>query len=316
MYILFVLSTIHKNQFSTTRRNLMSTYFLYLLDCLIEEFLVDIPWGKFELVFASRMNQSGRQNQELPVQCLQGGIAPFSCQTKSPEPVDQIVTQKSKMKMNLVGQKTVGRNFAKRKAFFELSNIQLDSRPLFVKMPNSFWRQNKIAYKNLIKVISVLPEPQLKFFFLAFWFGATNYDKTMWPFPSVRLVSKLSCLPSAFSESMVAKRLNLLFDRSCHVGYDSVFYSLRVEKLDKFVVVKSRIGSHSYTVKIFGNFLFYSRPESRGNRYWLSVSWTQDSIPRISSMPFETKHRIITGTKTLCRIVANLGSLNLPTENR
>lgn len=146
------------NDFSANLWNFDLSYFLYGLK---EEFLMDVSGRKFELVFVSGADQSCRQNQEFSAQSLQGSRMPFPWQAESPEPIDQVVSQEDDLKVNFVGQKTVGRNLAQRETFFEFSDVQFCASPLSVEMPDCLWLQSQIRNKEMIKVVFEFPEAQL-----------------------------------------------------------------------------------------------------------------------------------------------------------
>jgi len=191
---IFVMSsTMAINKFST---NLCNFELVYSFEGLIKEFLMGIPLRQLELISSSSVNQTSRQGKQISAQSMQSSRVPLLWQTETFEPVDQIVSQQNQMKMNLIGQETVGRNIAQGEAFFEFSDIQFASGPGFVKMPYVFRFEGKIGNKGMVKVILEFPECELTFFFLGFWFGAAHYDEAMRSLPIVRLVSKLSRLPA------------------------------------------------------------------------------------------------------------------------
>lgn len=270
---------------------------------------------EFELILASRANQSSRKVQQLSAKRLQGSRAQFSSQTQTLEPIDQVVSQEDEMEMNLVGQEAVGRNLAQRETFFELSDVQFHPCSLFVEMPYSLRLQGKIRDKNMIKVILEFPEAQLEPFFQLFGFGPANYDKAMRSFPVVRLISKLGCLPASLSEGMVAKMLDLLLNRLGHFGHNHIAYSFLVERFDKFVVEESRVGTNTDTVKILWNLLLSSRPEHLDSSNRVGISRTQHPMPGISAVALETDQRIITGPLWFFGTVTHFGPLNPPAKD-
>ena len=312
MPIFLMFSSEQVNKFST---NLCNFGLFYFLDSLIEELLVDITRRQFELISVSRINQSGRQDQQFSAQSLQGSVTPLFWQTKSFEPVDQIVTQEYQMKVDLIGQETVGRYIAQGKAFFEFPDIQFASGSGLVEMPYVFRAQRKIGNEGMIKVILEFPERKLILFFLRLWFGAAHYDELVWLLPVVRLVSKPGYLPPVFPEGMIAKALNLFLNRLGHLGYYHVTSPFLVERFDKLVVVESGIGSDTDTVDIFGNLAFDNRPEFLGSGNWMDIPWTQHTMPGISGMSLEANQRMVAGAPGLGGIVSNLDSFDFPAKH-
>lgn len=247
---------------------------------------------------------------------MQSSRTPLLRQTQVFEPVDQIVSQKNQMKMNLIGQEAVGGNTSQRETFLEFSDIQFASGSGFVKMPYVFRFEGKIGNKGMIKVIFEFPERELTFFFLGFWFGPAHYDEPMRPFPVVRLVSKASHLPPVFPEGMIAKVLNLFLDRLGHLDYNHVTNPFLVERFDEIVVVKPRVGANSDAIEIFGYFLLDSRPECLSPTCRMGVARTQEAAPGIPGMAFEANQRMIAGAPRLGGVVSNLGSFDFPAEDR
>ena len=294
--------------------NLCNFEMFYFAEGLIKEFLMGIPLWQLELIFSSSVNQTSRQSKQISAQSMQSSRAPLLRQAQPFEPVDQVVAQENQMKMNLIGQKTVGRNVAQRKAFFEFPDIQFASGAGFVKMPYVFRTQRKIGNEGMVKVILEFPERELIVFFLRFRFGAAHYDKPMWSVPVARLISKPSCLPTAFSEGMITKGLNLFLNRLGHLGHDCVTNLFLVERLDKFVVVKPRVGANSDTVEVFGNLPSAVRPERLSSACRMSVAGTQDAAPGIPGMPFEANQGLVAGTSGFDRVVSYFGSFYSPAK--
>src|SRR3989338_8279678 len=116
-----MLSTKQLHNFST---NLCKFELFYFLDSLIEELLMNIARRQFELISVSRINQSGRQDQQFPAQGLQGSTTPFFWQAESFEPIDKVVSQEYQMKVDLIGQEAVGGNLSQREVLFEFSDVQ------------------------------------------------------------------------------------------------------------------------------------------------------------------------------------------------
>jgi len=218
------------------------------------------------------------------------------------------------MEMNPIGQETVGRDIAQRKAFFEFPDIQFASGSGLVEMPYAFWTQWKIGNKGVVKVILEFPERELIVFF--FGFGTADYDETMRPLPVVRLVSKPGYLPSVFPESMIAKALNLFLNGFGHFGNNYVTNLFLVERLDEFVVEEPRVGTNSDSVEVFGNLLSAGRPKRLSSACRMGISRTQEAMPGIAGMAFETNQGMITGTSRFGGVVSNLGSFDFPAKER
>ena len=247
---------------------------------------------------------------------MQSSRIPLLRQTHAFEPIDQIVSQQNQMKINLIGQKTVGGNIAQRKAFLEFSDVQFAAGSGFVEMPYVFRAQQKIGNEGMVKVIFEFPERELIVLFLGFGFGPAHYDKSMQPLPIVRLVSKLSRLPASFSEGAVTKVLNSFLNRLGHFGHDCISSLFLVERLDELVVEESRVGANSDAVEVFGNFLSAVRPKRLSSARGMGISGTQEAAPGIPGMAFETDQRMIAGTSGLGGIVSNFGSFYSPAKDR
>jgi len=312
--IFLMFSTRHIDGFSTNLRNLRSLEVIDFVDGLKKEFLMYVAWGHLDLVSASRMNQTSWQIEQFSAQSMQGSRAPLSWQTQAFEPVDQIVSEQNQMEMNPIGQETVGRDIAQRKAFFEFLDIQFASGSGLVEMPYAFWTQWKIGNKGVVKVILEFPERELIVFF--FGFGTADYDETMRPLPVVRLVSKPGYLPSVFPESMIAKALNLFLNGFGHFGNNYVTNLFLVERLDEFVVEEPRVGTNSDSVEVFGNLLSAGRPKRLSSACRMGISRTQEAMPGIAGMAFETNQGMITGTSRFGGVVSNLGSFDFPAKER
>ncbi len=296
--------------------NLYNFELVYSFEGLIKEFLMGIPLRQLELISSSGVDQASRQGKQISAQSMQGGRVPFLRQAQPFEPVDQIVSQQNQMKMDLIGQKTVGGNVAKRKTFFEFSDVQFAAGSGFVKMPHVFRTQQKIGNEGMVKVILEFPESELIVLFLGFWFGSAHYNKSMRPLPIVRLVSKLSCLPASLSEGAVTKVLSSFLNRLGHFGHDRVTSLFLVEWFDEFVVEESRVGANPDAIEVFGNSLSAGRPERLGSSCRMSIPWAQKPMPGISRMCLEANQRVIAGASRLLRVVADLGSSDIPAEDR
>ena len=74
--------------------------------------------------------------------------------------------------------------------------------------------------------------------------GAADYYKTMRLLPLERFVEKLGCCP-VFPEPMVTKGSYFVSDWTAPLGYDDIANALLVQRLDKFVIEKTGIGSYS-----------------------------------------------------------------------
>lgn len=83
----------------------------------------------------SRIDELGRQDQEIGPNRLQCGVQILAGQTKSLEPMDEIVRQQENLEEGDVGDPVVGGNFAKGGVVEELSDILLDGGAFGIKTP-------------------------------------------------------------------------------------------------------------------------------------------------------------------------------------
>lgn len=125
------------NNFSTKRYKLRDFELLDFRKNRLKEYFVWVSFGQSELIFSARVDQTAGDNQEVCTNGLEGSRVPSLWQRETLEPVNQIVDQKNQMKVCLIGKKTIGRNFAQRKAFFEFSDIQFAVGSGFVKNPHT-----------------------------------------------------------------------------------------------------------------------------------------------------------------------------------
>jgi len=297
-------------KFSTKLSNLQT---FDIAERLIEEFLMDVTCRNLELVGAPGMNQPCRQNQEFAANCLKRRISPFDWQAEKFEPVDQIVAQKNQMEINLVGQEAVGRDIVQREALFEFSDVQFAVGPRFVKVPYALWIQWKIGHKGMVKVILEFPERKLIAFFFGFGLGSADYDEAVGPFPIPRLITELGCLPAAFPEGVVTDTLHLFLNRSGHLCYHCITDIFLVERLDEFVVVEPRVGTD--TIEILWYLLADGRPQRLGSRSRMGISRTQNPMPDIPAVSFETDQRMVAGAAGLFGVVSDSGPFYFPAKD-
>jgi hypothetical protein len=163
-------------------------------------------------------------------------------QTDSFEPVDEIVGEQQEMEIELVGLETVGRNLGQSITFFQLPDSDFDCCPGSIKTPNLLCSEREIGDKDLITVTLQSEKRQLFGVFLGE--GTADDYKTMRFLPPERFVEKLGCSP-VLLEPVITKIPYFVFDRMGHLGYDDIANALLVQRLDKFVIEKTGIGSYS-----------------------------------------------------------------------
>jgi hypothetical protein len=173
------------------------------------------------------------------------------------------------MEIELVGLETVGWNLGQGVTFFQLSDGDFDRCPGPIEIPNLFRSEWEIGYKDLIGVTLQSEKSQL--FGVLLGEGATDYYKTMRLLPPERFVEKLGCSP-VLLEPVITKGSCFLSDRTGHLGYDDIANPLLIQRLDKFVIEKTGIGSYSDPVDARGNLSQTFFEEFRRTRRGINVS--------------------------------------------
>ena len=173
------------------------------------------------------------------------------------------------MEIELIGLETVGRNLGQSITFFQLPDSDFDCCPGSIEIPNLFCSEREIGYKDLIAVTFQSEKRQLFGVFLGE--GAADYYKTVRLLPPERFVEKLGCSP-VFLEPVITKDSNFVSDRAGHLGYDCIANPLLIQRLDKFVIEKTGIGSYSDPVDARGNLSQTFFEEFRRTRRGINVS--------------------------------------------
>lgn len=303
--------------FSTNRQKLWNSEAFDFAESLQEEFPMRIQTGKLELIFASRVDQTSGQEEQVHTNRLQGGRRPRWRQTQTLEPTDQIVSQKNQMKVRLIGRKAVGGDFAQRKTLFELPDVQLAPASLGVKVPHRGSAQGEIAYQSMVVIVSVLPQGALHLLILVLRLGSANDGELMRFVPLAGLIGKSGRLPAfRLEEGSIAQRLYAFFDGLGHVGHDGVTDVLLVERFDKLASVESRVRPQANPIQILGDLLAALFPELQNPAGGVRIARTQDTMPAVPRRSTETQQWMIAGPAPLLGIVTNLGFLYLPAVQR
>lgn len=108
-----------------------------------------------------RRDQSGRYYQEVRTEGLQSNIAKHRRQTSPLEPVDDIVSKKEQMEVELIGSEIVGRDLGQGKVFLELPDVLFYDRPTPIEIPDILWLHTKIGDEDLITVALQCEEREL-----------------------------------------------------------------------------------------------------------------------------------------------------------
>jgi hypothetical protein len=95
--------------------------------------------------------------------------------------------------------------------------------------------------------------------------------KTMELLPPERFVEKFGCSP-VLLEPVIPKGSYFPSDRTGHLGYDDIANPLLIQRLDKFVIEKTGIGSYSDPVDARGNLSQTFFEEFRRTRRGINVS--------------------------------------------
>jgi len=173
------------------------------------------------------------------------------------------------MEIELVGLETVGWDFGQGVTFFQLSDGNFDRCPGPIEIPNLFRSEWEIGYKDLVGITLQSEKSQL--FGVLLGQGATDYYKPMRLFPPERFVKKLGCSP-VLLERMITKASYFLSDRTGHLGYDGIANPLLIQRLDKFVIEKTGIGSYSDPIDTRRNLSQTFFEEFRRTRRGINVS--------------------------------------------
>jgi hypothetical protein len=165
------------------------------------------------------------------------------------------------MEIELVGLETVGWNLGQSIACFQFPDNDLDRCPGPIKIPNLFCSERDIGDKDLIAVTLQTEKRQLFGVFLGE--RAADDYKTMRLLPPERFVEKFGCSPILL-EPVITKGSYFLSDRTGHLGYDDIANPLLIQRLDKFVIEKTRVGSYPDSINARGDFFHTFFEEFRG----------------------------------------------------
>jgi hypothetical protein len=207
-------------------------------------------------------------------------------EAESLEPIDKIVGEQQEMEVELVGWETVGWYLGQGITFFQLPDHDFDRCPGPIEIPNLFCSEREIGYKDLIGVTLQSEKRQLFGVFLGE--GAADDYKTMSLLPPERFVEKLGRSP-VFLEPVITKGSDFVSDRAGHLGYDGIAHPLLIQRLDKFVIEKTRIGSYPDPINARRNFSQTFFEEFRSTGRGINVSRSQKTMPKLSGMIFETE---------------------------
>ena len=190
------------------------------------------------------------------------------------------------MEIELVGLEIVGWNLGQSITFFQLPDNDLDRCPGPIKIPNLFCSEREIGDKDLIAVTLQSEKRQLFGVFLGE--RAADDYKTMRLLPAERFVGKFGGSP-VFLEPVIPKGSYFLSDWTGHLGYDDIANSLLIQRLDKFVIEKTGIGSYPDPINARGHFpeTFFEKFRTTGR--CINVSRSQETMPKVSGMIFETE---------------------------
>jgi len=202
---------------------------------------------------------------------------------------------------------TVGGNLRQGITFFQFPDNDFDRCPSPIEIPNLFGSEREIGYKDLIGVTLQSEKRQLFGIFLGE--GAADYYKTMRLLPPERFVKKLGCSP-VFLEPVITKGSHFVSDWTSHLGYDDIANPLWIQRLDKFVIEKTGIGSYPEPINAGRNFsqTFFEEFWSTGRG--INVSRPQATMPKISGVIFETEQGMVRPSPSFVRIVADFRSLD------
>jgi len=154
------------------------------------------------------------------------------------------------MEIELIGLETVGWNSGQGVTFFQLSDGNFDRSPGPIEIPDLFCSEREIGHKDLIAV--TLQSEKTQLFGVLFGERAADDYKSMRFLPPERFVGKFGCSP-VFLEPVIPKGPYFLSDWAGHLGYDGIANPLLIQRLDKFVIEKTGIGSYADPVDARGN---------------------------------------------------------------
>jgi hypothetical protein len=190
------------------------------------------------------------------------------------------------MEIELVGLEIVGWNLGQGIIFFQLPDNDFDRCPSPIEIPYLFCFEREIGYEDLIGVTLQGEKRQLFGVFLGE--GAADDYKTMGLLPAERFVEKLGCSP-VFLEPVITKGSYFVSDGTGHLGYDGVANPRLIQRLDKFAIEKTGIGPCPDPINARRNFSQTFFEEFRSTGGGINVSRSQETMPKVSGMVFETE---------------------------
>lgn len=285
--------------------------FVDFLESLDKFLLVMIIVRQFDDIFLLLAYQSGRQNQEIGANRIQGGGPIFFGQTQTFEPMNDIGSKKKQLKERHIGLPGIAGNFGERIIVEELAIVLFDSGPGIVEQINAPSRHGQVGNEDMINVLGIFEEGKLFGFLGIFGNRASHNDEAMRVVPLlVNIFEEFPHLPTVlkFLESTSpcpALNDGVLFD-SNHVtasGY--------VEKSDDPLPIESRI--HAKTDSTSGYIRWHfgqtDFQKGHGSRKGNGVARSQRTMPEFLPVSLETKHRMVTSSSLLLWIVTDFASL-------
>jgi len=154
--------------------------------------------------------------------------------------MDNIGSQQQHVKETHIGHPIFGWNLAQRIVVEKFSNLLFDGGPLGVKSPNSQGMSLQIGDQDMVDIFLIFEESELLGLHWVFWDRTSNDNKTVQILPTMRLVSKLWCLPTIL-QFLEAESQSPGFDRGVKFGHNYITTALLIEQCDYFFVEESRV---------------------------------------------------------------------------
>src|SRR6266478_676789 len=255
---------------------------------------------------------SGHQEDAL-AQGLKGSFLHLRWQAQSLEPVDEIVGEQEKMKVRLVGKEVARGDGAKRVIAFELSDDELDARPIVVETPEVQRLQHKVRDEDLVVIASELEQSQLRGRF--FGLRSADHDEAEGARPAVRLITELGRLHAA-ADGAITQRRELALDRLSQPRDDHKAGALELEPLDQRMVVKSLVCPHNHALSRIGALGKAGLQQSLDPTGGVGVAGPQLPVPVILALALEAQQGVIGRSTALDRVVTDSGVLLLTVENQ
>src|SRR5438876_1879425 len=255
---------------------------------------------------------SGHQEDAL-AQGLKGSFLHLRWPAQSLEPVDEIVGEQEKMKVRLVGKEVARGDGAKRVIAFELSDDELDARPIVVETPEVQRLQHKVRDEDLVVIASELEQSQLRGRF--FGLRSADHDEAEGARPAVRLITELGRLHAA-ADGAITQRRELALDRLSQPRDDHKAGALELEPLDQRMVVKPLVCPHYHALSRIGALGKAGLQQSLDPTGGVGVAGPQLPVPVILALALEAQQGVIGRSTALDRVVTDSGVLLLTVENQ